>query len=106
MDIKLYELPNYAYNKFKQLTGWSVSKEEAEKEIARMTLLGIPVHKDHTYNQIMYLFDNLRIRINTTFDGRELVTGIWELKEPIYGWNLNTKQYAKIGKKLGLKSRL
>lgn len=106
MEVITYELPNYAYNKLKQLTGWNISKEEAEREIARMTMLGLPVHKDSTHRQVMYLFDDLRIRINTTFDGRQMVTGIWQLKIPIHGWGLDKRMYAKIGKKLGLKSRL
>ena len=102
-EVKIYELPNYAFNKYKQLTGdRDCTLELARRKLSRMIHLGLPVKKDHTYHQTMYLFDELRIRVNLTIDGREIITGLWQLGEPIYGWNLNMKKYKKVSKKLGL----
>ena len=101
--VKIYELPNYAYNKYRKLTGdRDVTLRIAQLQLARMIHLGKPVHKDFHYNQTMYLYDNLRIRVNTTIDGREIITGLWLLGEPIYGWELNFKKYKKVSKELGL----
>ena len=103
--ITLYELPNYAYQKFKQVTRGNerITHDEAQRKLTRNIMLGRTVHKDSNYNQRIIMYGYLKIRINTTIDGREVITGIWNLDVPDPYFMLHQKNHRKISKKLGLK---
>lgn len=102
--ITLYEFPNYAYQKFKKITKGNkdITHDEAQRKLTRNALLGKTIHRDDTYNQRLVLYGHLKIRINTTIDGREVITGIWNNCTPDPYWILHEKNYRKISKKLGL----
>ena len=100
----MYELPNYAYKKYKQVVkgNENTSHEMARKKLTRNILLGKRVYKDHTYNQELYLYGHLKLRVNITIDNRRVITGIWNNCRPDEEWTLHAKKYAKLNKRLGI----
>ena len=102
--IRLYELPNYAFNKYRKITkgNINISHELARKKLTRNILLGRTIHKDSQCNQSIIMYGYLKIRINHTIDGRDVITGIWnsDVSDPY--WILHMKNYKKVSKKLGL----
>ena len=104
--IMLYELPNYAYQKYRKSSKGNsrISHEVAQRKLTRNIMLGKVIHKDYEYNQKLILYGHLKIRVNTTIDGREVITGIWNNCRPDPFWIKHEKNYQKISKKLGLKA--
>lgn len=102
MEIILYELPNYAYNKYKKHFDfrYNLTHSIAQKEISRNIALGKLIYT--VDNQEIYMFSDMKIRVNTFADGGRIVTGLWFNCRPDYNWRLNHKKLSKLNKKLGL----
>lgn len=101
----LYELPNYAYQKYKRVVKGNedITLEMARRKLTRNILLGKRVYKDsHHRHMELILYGKLKIRINQTYDGRQVITGIWNNCRPDEEWTLHTKKYAKLNKRLGI----
>lgn len=103
--ILLYELPSYAYKKYiKRVRGNNnLSHSVAQQKLTRCIMLAKCIKKDDIYNQEIYLYGSLKIRINNTIDGRKVITGIWDRCQPDPYWMLNEKEYRKLSKKLDLR---
>lgn len=98
----LYELPNYAYHKYRKTTkgNLGISHERARMKLTRNILLGKTIWKDSIYNQRIVMYGALKIRINTTIDGREVITGIWNNCERVSEWKLHKKKFKKLNKRI------
>lgn len=102
MDLTIYTLPNYAYNRYKKHFDYryNLTHSIVQKEISRNIELGKLIHT--TGNQELYMFSDMKIRVNVFDDGGKIITGLWFDCKPDYSWKLNYKKFNKLNKKLGL----
>lgn len=102
--IELLELPNYAYQKFKKCTknNDTITHDIAQRKLTRNVLLGQRIINDSKYNQELYMYGRLKIRVNSTIDGRRVITGIWNNCKQVTGWSKNRLQYEMLNCELEL----
>lgn len=103
MEIKIYELPNYVYNRYRKITkgNKNVSYDLAKKKISRNVYLAKCLINGE-YEQL-HLYGSLLIKTKTDEQG-DRVVGLWNKGLDDYKgeWFKHTKKFTKLNRILNI----